>query len=102
MEGHEGELEADTADHEGKGYNEHEAHGTLGYGDADAVEVERAHKAIDKAETHKENSGGEHGCEDIFHSCLMALIAMLVEGHHGCKGERGGLKTNDEEKEVAA
>ena len=31
----------------------------------------------------------------------MALVAVLVEGHHGCQGQGGALKADDEEQEVA-
>ena len=82
-----------------KGYNGHEAHGTLGYSDADAVEVERA-----QGQRRRQTPGEvaeENTAVGIYFTAAHSSIASS-KSHHGCKGGKAVTQTNDEEKEVAA
>ena len=99
MEGHERKLEADTCDDECQRHDEHYAH-LAGECEVDFLEVERTGEAVDKRQTHHEDCRGEYGCEHVLHGCFVALIAVFVEGDHGCEGQRGAFEADDEEQEV--
>ncbi len=99
MEGHERELEADAGNHECHSDDEHGAE-AAGESEVDVLEVERAGEAVNKRESHHEDSRREYGCEDVLDGSFVALVAVFVEGDHCGEGQRGAFKTDNEEKEM--
>ncbi len=102
MEGNKRELETDSGNHEREGADEKTRCGAFRHGCANVVEVERtAREGIYERETHQQNSRREDSCKNVLDSGLVALVVTLVECHHGCERQRGGLKTDYEDEEVA-
>lgn len=99
MEGHEGNLEAETGDEEHEAEHaqkvDRQAVGQL-------VKVEGAGGTIDKRHAVEQQGCREEGEQDVLGTGLGAFILFLVIGHEGGHGDGGQLESDEEHEEVAA
>jgi hypothetical protein len=100
MERYKRQLEAYAGDYKGKGYYQHDAL-FAGDGEINVLEIQRTRKSVYIRQAQKEDCRREHRCKDVLHGGLMALVMFLVKGYHCSQRERGRLKADDKQKEVA-
>ena len=107
VEGHERNLEAQSAEEEHQSHDEHcaltpEGGALVGNDGGHIVEVECAADAVEHGDAVEHHAAGECGGEDVLGGSLGRLVLVFVEGHEAGHGHGCHLQSEEEQEEVAA